>query len=190
MPIVSISDTPNGAEVRLVCVECFDEETIPLASLTLGTDANADAIACPPCDCGSQEFLLQTFDVLKNEQIAGHRKIVNALAQTLKRAGRVHKLHKETIKASPTPTQIGDLFAVVPDASTATTVLRARRAQQRATAAVFRASESIEQAKDQQLKPDDPVALALQMFAQAQAAFDSAMKRTAKTPEKTKPEKG
>lgn len=119
MPILQISDLPFPMIVQQ-CTECAATVSVPRASLVLGVahehEASSDPnlIELPPCVCGAQEFLNQTFDVAP-DNMADHRKKVNALAVHMKAAGQLHPKLAEQIKADKrTPAQVGDLIGSVP----------------------------------------------------------------------------
>lgn len=176
MPILSISQEPSsGPTVSSVCINCLTEQKTPTSALQLGMEHTKGArlIALPPCACGAQEFLQQTFDVHPIEAQAGHRKAVNALAEHLKKLGNVHPKHVDAIKSEKTPAQVGALLGEVPDSSLPAKVLGKRKSQRLsqtlavAAAAAQATVASITPPSD----PDAPLAAVLKMFAQAQAGL-------------------
>jgi hypothetical protein len=96
MPLIEIKneDAPT-ASVKCPCGRVNDHA---LATLQLGASAEEiDQIVLPPCRCGSQEFLIRTFDG-EDDAHAGHRRAVNSLAGFLKGAGRVHPAAAERLR--------------------------------------------------------------------------------------------
>lgn len=106
MPLIEIKNE-DAPTARVKC-PCGKVNELPLAELLLGVSADEpNQIALPPCACGSQEFLIRTFEDVPDVH-AGHRKAVNAIAVYLKGAGLVHPAARDTIKAEtrrPTPTR-------------------------------------------------------------------------------------
>ena len=114
MPILHILDVPFQCLVRHCANQaCGLAQTIPLDSLQLGTEKDRNLIELPPCACGAQEFLNRTFDSAP-EELADHRKKVNALAIALRAGGRVHPRHAESVRRETrSPAQVGDLVGPV-----------------------------------------------------------------------------
>ncbi len=116
MPILQITDATSPTLLQQ-CTECANTSSIPCASLVLGVVQDKipdpNMIALPPCKCGAQEFLNQTFDV-GPDNMSGHRKKVNALAIDLKAKGQVHPELADRIKADTSvPAQVGELLGPV-----------------------------------------------------------------------------
>lgn len=87
--LVEVKD-PNAPAAVVKCGGCEKVAEVALASLRLGVSARSpNGIALPACECGSQELLFRTFDGADDE-FAGHRKAVNAIAIWLKGAGKLH----------------------------------------------------------------------------------------------------
>ncbi len=174
MPILSVKETAVGPVLSMACVICAATREVMASALQLGTSHNANAIACPPCACGAQEFLARTFDVHPDESQSGHRKTVNALAEHLKAAGRIHGDHAAAVNAETSkPAQVGALVGDVPDSCLPPIVTAKRRKVRDAGRMMERAKAVIAAAPDG-LDPSDPVALSVAMFRQAQAAFNLA----------------
>jgi hypothetical protein len=174
MPILSIKKTVSGVEVETSCGVCAEEQSTDLGALTLGNEIAPGVIALPPCGCGSMEFLQHTFDVHPEQARAEHRKKVNALAEHLKSSGRVHPRHADAIKAAPTPPQVGDLLGEVSDAALPAHVTAKRRSRRALLAAAASAGGAFAKAPQPGKAPDDPVAKAIRLFAEAQAALAAA----------------
>jgi len=119
MPIVNVSES----SIVQQCTECANTAEVSRASLVLGvvndTASDPNLIALPPCKCGAQEFLNRTFDTAP-DQLAAHRKKVNALAIDLRTRGQVHEGLKDRIHAERhAPTQVGELLGPVVQPATA-----------------------------------------------------------------------
>jgi hypothetical protein len=97
MPLIEIKN--EDAPTASVKCQCGVTSDVLISTLVLGASATSpDVIALPACACGMQEFLFRTFDG-EDSARAGHRKAVNALAQYLKGAGRVHPDALSTVTA-------------------------------------------------------------------------------------------
>ena len=118
MPILDIVETPFPAIVQQ-CANCGSVASIPKTTLVLGhaegeLASDPNVIVLPPCACGAVETLNQTFDVIP-EELAHHRKKVNALAVHLKAIGQIHPSLADVVKADKrTPKQLGALLGPVP----------------------------------------------------------------------------
>lgn len=112
MPIIHILDVPLQCLVKH-CAACGAVQSVPLDSLKLGTESDRNLIELPGCACGAQEYLNRTFDSAP-EELADHRKKVNALAVALRSSGRVHPKHADAVRAeTAAPAQVGDLVGPV-----------------------------------------------------------------------------
>jgi hypothetical protein len=112
MPLMHVLDTPSMFVIQQ-CANCGHVHSIPFSSLKLGNETETDIIEFPACSCGAMEFLNRTFDTVP-DNLADHRKKVNALADALKKAGQMHPKSKAKIEAEKkTPTQVGDLVGPV-----------------------------------------------------------------------------
>lgn len=170
MPILEVIQGSAAAVLTVACIKCKTEQTVDTSTLTLGTDAHSTAIALPPCKCGAMEFLQHTFDVHPNDAQAGHRKTVNALAEALKAQGKVHPAHVAKVAKAPKSPQIGPLVGVVPDSSLPASLIT-KRQRARTAAAVATASQQVPIVPASS-DPNDPMAIVLKMFQQAQTAFE------------------
>jgi len=118
MPILDIIDSPIAAVIQQ-CANCGGTASVPRALLVLGHHdgdlvSDPNLIVLPACvQCGAVEALNQTFDSAP-EELAHHRKKVNALAQHLKGKGQLHPATAEAIrKDTRVPAQIGELSGPV-----------------------------------------------------------------------------
>lgn len=114
MPIVEIQSGDAGPNISKACQRCKTVDVVQANGLTLGSEHMAEAITLPPCSkCGAVETLIRTTDASVPTQFAGHRKLVNALANYLTGRGSVNTsaLAPDTKLAPAAP--VGELYGKV-----------------------------------------------------------------------------